>query len=296
MARRGQDFATVEVETIQGRQIEISREWSNIRVNRARQRAAHLTGRAPFHLLEMCLEGKGVVTYRLTGKKAVEKSTVLSPGKLVFLPKGAIFSLHVDGEYTAQEIRLDHQFILDIAESMSLSSDQAWSLKSFIGVRDPEIESVSRKLLKEGSEPGAGSELYVETLATQLSILLVRRSLAMHVNVPRAPRLTEEQVSDIIEYLDENLDQSGGVQALADLTKMDVHTFSRCFKTSFGQTPHQFVIEQRLTRAKSLLKTSDLSIVEIAFACGFSNQAHLTTTFSQRLGVTPARYRRLDVQ
>lgn len=59
-----------------------------------------------------------------------------------------------------------------------------------------------------------------------------------------------------------------------------------------GETPHADVTARRIEAARDLLATSDLTLPEIALACGFSSQAHLTTRFRQRTGTTPAAWRR----
>ena len=63
--------------------------------------------------------------------------------------------------------------------------------------------------------------------------------------------------------------------------------FSRLFKRATGRSPHQYVIQQRVERAKKLLKTTDLAIANIALQVGFSSQSHLTQHFKHLTGVTP---------
>lgn len=54
---------------------------------------------------------------------------------------------------------------------------------------------------------------------------------------------------------------------------------------------HQFLLDKRVEQAAALLTNSSLSIAEIAYACGFSSQSHMTTVFGKRVGVPPAQYR-----
>jgi AraC family transcriptional regulator len=58
-----------------------------------------------------------------------------------------------------------------------------------------------------------------------------------------------------------------------------------------GMTPHQYVIQQRIERARILLRDPSLSISEISLACGFTNQSHFTRLFRKHTGVTPKTYR-----
>ncbi len=96
----------------------------------------------------------------------------------------------------------------------------------------------------------------------------------------------------VFEYVDAHLETAVGLSNLADVACMSPYHFARCFKTSTGMTPHHYVVKQRVDRAKHLLRESELSVAQIAFACGFSSQSHLTTVFKRITGETPARYRK----
>jgi len=63
------------------------------------------------------------------------------------------------------------------------------------------------------------------------------------------------------------------------------------FRKSTGQTPHQFVLRQKLERAKAMLRAPDARVLDVAVACGFKTQPALCTGLSWRLGVSPTEYR-----
>jgi AraC family transcriptional regulator len=81
---------------------------------------------------------------------------------------------------------------------------------------------------------------------------------------------------------------------LAAIADMGSHHFGNLFKRSTGLSPYQYIIQQRLDRAKELLKDRELSIVDIAVKSGFANQSHLTTLFRKHLSITPKRYREMS--
>jgi AraC family transcriptional regulator len=68
-------------------------------------------------------------------------------------------------------------------------------------------------------------------------------------------------------------------------------TFTRHFRESFGRTPHAYIIERRIDRARRQLAQSSLPIKEVASACGFADQAHMTRVFQAHLHTTPAALR-----
>ncbi|MEZ5788394.1 MAG: helix-turn-helix transcriptional regulator [Xanthobacteraceae bacterium] len=66
---------------------------------------------------------------------------------------------------------------------------------------------------------------------------------------------------------------------------------NRAFKAAIGKTPHDYVLDRRVSRARGLITRSDMSLASIAAACGFASQAHMTTLFRRRVGITPGALR-----
>ncbi|MEL6166985.1 MAG: AraC family transcriptional regulator, partial [Cyanobacteria bacterium J06628_3] len=87
-------------------------------------------------------------------------------------------------------------------------------------------------------------------------------------------------------YLDSDL----SLNQLASSVQMSPHYFSRLFKETTGFTPHQYVINCRVKRAKELLKQGKLSIAEIAKEVGFVDQSHLHRYFKRKVGITPKQF------
>ena len=95
-----------------------------------------------------------------------------------------------------------------------------------------------------------------------------------------------------IDYINAHLESSISIKDLAQVTQINSdHYFCRLFKQSTGITPYQYVIGQRIEKAKQLLKQNDLSLVEIAMMCGFSSQSSFNRTFRKLVGTTPKNYR-----
>jgi AraC family transcriptional regulator len=100
------------------------------------------------------------------------------------------------------------------------------------------------------------------------------------------------QVNRIRAYIDTHLEASIQIRDLAVVARRSPAYFCRSFKTTFGETPHAFVVGRRLHRAAELMLTSDDSLSQVASACGFADQAHLCKIFKQRYGESPAVWRR----
>ena len=79
---------------------------------------------------------------------------------------------------------------------------------------------------------------------------------------------------------------------LAESVELSTAHFARMFRKSTGETPHQFVLRQRVERAKEMLRSANARIIDVAMACGFKTQEHFAQVFRQMCGVSPTEYRR----
>jgi AraC family transcriptional regulator len=94
------------------------------------------------------------------------------------------------------------------------------------------------------------------------------------------------------EYVDANLHTGLQLADLARITHLSDYHFARMFKQSVGLAPHQYVMQQRLMRAKELLQSSEHPLTDIALQCGFSSSSHFSNNFKRATGFSPSEYRR----
>ena len=88
-----------------------------------------------------------------------------------------------------------------------------------------------------------------------------------------------------------NINSPSSLDDMASACGLSIGHFSRAFKRSTGSSPHQWIVLRRVEAAKDLIGGSDLPLAEIALACHFSDQSHLTRAFANVIGVTPGRWR-----
>lgn len=103
----------------------------------------------------------------------------------------------------------------------------------------------------------------------------------------------DEQIIKIQEWLQKNFQQNISLQELAARFDISVRSFNRRFRGAVDKTPLQYLQEVRLEQAKSLLKQSNLTIAEIAFAVGYQDGSHFSSLFKRVNAVTPNEYRHL---
>jgi AraC-like DNA-binding protein len=93
------------------------------------------------------------------------------------------------------------------------------------------------------------------------------------------------------DFVDANLDEPIDVEQLAAAASLSLFHFHRQFKRATGSTPHQYIVQKRIERAKSLLSDSELPLVEVAAQVGFADQSHLGSTFRKVTSMTPRGFR-----
>src|SRR5262249_17364379 len=93
------------------------------------------------------------------------------------------------------------------------------------------------------------------------------------------------------DFMIAHLSESADLEEIAASACLSPFHFHRLFKSAFGMTPHEFIAERRAEKAKRLLRTSPLSMTEIAWNVGFETQAAFSKFFSRHVGVAPTEFR-----
>ncbi|MFC4698904.1 helix-turn-helix domain-containing protein [Glaciecola siphonariae] len=109
----------------------------------------------------------------------------------------------------------------------------------------------------------------------------------------QANKLDYETISSLENYIQKQLNRDISLKELADLANMSESHFSRKFKSSYGLSPYQYVLNERINEAKRLLRNTHYSLSDIADMVGFSSQAHFNSVFKKTVGITPLKYRKV---
>jgi AraC family transcriptional regulator len=138
-----------------------------------------------------------------------------------------------------------------------------------------------------------GSRLYADSLALQLVIHLLRHhSIAGPPYVQRLGTLPQYKLRRALEYIDNNLHAELTLDEIARCLSMSPFHFAHLFKRTTGLSPHRYVTQRKIERAKTLLSDTDMSITEVAQQVGYANMGHFSVVFHRLLGLTPTQYRR----
>jgi len=128
--------------------------------------------------------------------------------------------------------------------------------------------------------------------ATRLAALLSARLADGRPILPARGGLAPWQKRKVQRAIEEGLEGSLPIEALARLVSLSPSYFCRAFKESFAETPHAYIIKRRVERARTLMLTTSESLSQIALASGLADQAHLCHCFRRVTGMTPAAWRR----
>lgn len=100
------------------------------------------------------------------------------------------------------------------------------------------------------------------------------------------------QLRRVVAHVDAHLQGPIFTATLAQVAQLSTGHFCRAFKVSTGETPHGYIVRQRIRRAQLLMRDTQDTLSQIACACGMSDQAHLTRLFRRLVGTTPLAWRR----
>jgi AraC family transcriptional regulator len=265
--------------------------WENILVEQFQHPSGE--GRTHYsdeHTICLSLAPRPVRFLQIKGGKT--HTSLYGKGDISITPAKMPFFARWEGDDHYMQIRIASRFIQNVAkEALAMNPDRLELLPEF-RTRDPQLEAIGMMLLAELKQENLGGKLYIESLANVLAVHLLRQYAATKPQLSiYKGGLPQHQLLQVLEYINEHLDRDIKLVNLAQLLDISQFHFSHLFKQSLGTSPYQYLLQQRIERAKQLLKQTDRSIMDIAFLCGFNSHSHLSKQFRQLTGMTPKFYR-----
>jgi AraC family transcriptional regulator len=191
-------------------------------------------------------------------------------------------------------VRLSKSLLARTAQEVADYDPASLPVEEHAGFQDPLLMQIGLALWRELEQPAPAGKLYAQTTAQLLAMHLVRSyTPGGSVIKEPSPGLTHQQMRRVLDFVQGHLDQELSLEALAQQIGFSPYHFARLFRRTTGESPHQFVLRQRIERAQHLLNTGDLPLIHVARVCGFANQSHLTQAFKRHFGLTPHAYRQM---
>lgn len=272
---------------------EHGRDWRRVTTVVADQANGTMDGeRLDFHMLEFCRSGRHRVISDTDLEHASQRDIQFVPGATAYAQCKAPMWGECFGRVTLQQVYIDDSIFRETAAAVVPGDADRIEFLGFQGQFAPGLRALGDALLDEARGPQVGSDLQAEAIAQQMALMILRRRLGDNLRVSNRRKLSAVELARVVELIEEDLAETAGLEKLAGAIGMDPFCFTRAFKETTGQSPHQFLIDRRLVRIKDLLIHSTDSLADIAYATGFSSQPHMTTAFSKHVGRPPGAYRR----
>lgn len=215
-----------------------------------------------------------------------------APGSMILLPPGTRDRILWHGSSQRLILSFGPALLERVAEesASSLPAFQSqWSL------HDPALQHLISEMGREAAAGWPLGGLYADLVAAGLASLLLRRHAVDSINFSdRKGGLSAPRLRQAMQYITDNLEDDLRLDEIAGQLDLSPFHFAREFRSSTGQTPYQYLIDQRIDRAKHFLRTTGWAVQEIAQMTGFHSPVNFIRTFRQRTGHTPSAWRKGD--
>lgn len=264
-------------------------EWPGIRIHRAHVMPGRMLEHTnSFHEVNVALSGS-LTTQKLSANGRLV-STKGNSGNLCITPAGQAIS-------AIWEKRLDNMLIalepaaIDRAAIENGFSD-GFEFAEVYKQSDPLIQQLGLTLLAEADSATPSGRLLSDSLIRTLMLHLLKNYGTSQTPIRTVTGgLSGYRLRRVKEFINENLDTDLGLAEISAIADLSQFHFARAFRKSTGLTPQQFLMKQRIERAKELLRKNDLPIVEVSLRTGFKNQSHFTSLFRKFTSLTPKVWR-----
>jgi AraC family transcriptional regulator len=159
-------------------------------------------------------------------------------------------------------------------------------------LEDAQLEHLLRALLAVAQDGSCADALLGELLVNAVCVRLASYAVSKLKIVPRRGGLPAARLKRVLEYIDANLGENITLSELAGVVNMSLYYFAVLFRQSTGLSPHRYVLNQRVERAKELLRDPKLSVLDVSMNVGFEHQNNFARAFRRVIGASPTQFRR----
>lgn len=216
----------------------------------------------------------------------------LTAGDIFITPpcKELMWQISGQGEFIGAF--LSSRYVQEVAGSLSMLRNST-VIKEKFQYKDRLVASLFEAIGEHLSAPGYQDHIYTEAMGLALCTHLLHTSRETETGSIILGRRTfsGEQMEKIRSYITAHIDQRILTSELADCVHVSHFHFYRLFKRTCGFTPQQFIKNIRLEKAKLLIEDSSLSLSEIAYKTGFTDQSHLSREFRSIYSLSPGKFR-----
>ena len=177
-------------------------------------------------------------------------------------------------------------------ETMPRADDREWNLMdyNFHFTHDAGIYQILQRLLFLFTENHPSKDLFVDNMLQELIIRILQTNARETYAESSAALNNSHRLAYVLEYIREHLDQPLRVDQLSEKACMSESHFYRVFKNELGFSPVDFINDERIKLAASLLQDPRRKIKEVYLECGFENRSYFNRVFKRKKNVSPSEY------
>src|SRR5215469_3983457 len=157
---------------------------------------------------------------------------------------------------------------------------------------DPRLRALATAVDVERTAGFPSGRLFLDSIEQALARALVVGYAVRDYGV-RVYRggLSPVKLLKIKELVQEKMEEDLSLEEMARTVGLSTAHFSQVFRNTTGQTPHQCLLQYRVRRAKEMLRSDEMRVLDVAVACGFKTQQHFARVFREVCGASPTEYR-----
>jgi AraC family transcriptional regulator len=241
------------------------------------------------HILTMC--SKRPSRFEIRHRADNRVSYIRQPGSLTLVPPGVCPWIRAETEFDFVVCALDSALVSALESELERRPEGELRLR--VNLHDPAAQQLLTLLIADANEDYTTERLYTEYLTQALAVrmLFLGRSAEPQANNKGASALPRHVLRRIIERM-RCFSRDLSLQALANESGYSRVHFVRMFRAATGYSPHNYLLNLKLERARELLRNPSISLIDIALDCGFSSHSHMSRIFHKFVGLTPSAYRR----
>jgi AraC family transcriptional regulator of arabinose operon len=244
-----------------------------------------------------------VISSMLRGKKTVgmlnQSRFDFLPGETLILPEGMPINVDfpdVDKKHPVQCVTMVIDWSKVTATLDYLNNtypgevgEERWNLNftQYHFHNNRELTGLIHKLIAISMEDNINKDALADITLTELLIRTIQTQKQQLVNNNKADI---NRLTGVIKYIRMHLTEQINIDALCNEAFMSKTNFFRTFKDTFGLSPVEFIIQERIGLAKMLLKNPSINISEVCFKSGFNNLNYFIRLFKRFEGITPGLY------
>jgi AraC family transcriptional regulator len=245
----------------------------------------------PAHVLIQRCGSPSEIEWRSDGR---DRRVELPAGTVSLLPAGYRRAARVSRPFpgVASILQISPEF-LDRGVAQIAKGGQI-ELVQRIDLRDSQIQRLMESLRTDIEGGAPTGVLFGQSIATALSVHIAQQYSSRTLTLePYRGGLSRSTLNRVREYIHAHVDDKLELETLAKVAGVNLYHFAKAFKQSTGETPHQYVLRQRIEQAKQLLRRPKSSVLEASARAGFVDQSHFSKVFRRMVGVAPSAYRSL---